>query len=67
MDKDSFYGKGQSIFNSRFEFNDSCVSEIAAPADPTIGRTPYMLVYRRQQAPADGLLQDANVEEEMEE
>ncbi|RCN31654.1 hypothetical protein ANCCAN_22553 [Ancylostoma caninum] len=50
-----------------FEFNDSCVSEIAAPADPTIGRTPYMLVYRRQQAPTDGLLQDANVEEEMEE
>ncbi|KAK6747517.1 hypothetical protein RB195_000614 [Necator americanus] len=50
-----------------YEFNDSCVSEIAAPADPTIGRTPYMLVYRRQQPITDGLLQDANVEEEMEE
>ncbi|CAJ0602458.1 unnamed protein product [Cylicocyclus nassatus] len=48
-----------------YDFNDSCVSEIAPPSDPITGRTPYMLVYRRQHS--DALLQDANVEEEMEE
>lgn len=50
-----------------YEFNDSCVSETAAPSDPMVGRTPYMLVYRRQEVTTDGVLPDANVEEEMEE
>ncbi|KAK6025646.1 ubiquitinyl hydrolase 1 [Ostertagia ostertagi] len=50
-----------------YEFNDSCVSETAAPSDPTVGRTPYMLVYRRQEITTDVSSPDANVEEEMEE
>ncbi|WKY05989.1 hypothetical protein Q1695_006301 [Nippostrongylus brasiliensis] len=50
-----------------YEFNDSCVSETAAPSDPIVGRTPYMLVYRRQEVTTDGIMPDANVEEEMEE
>ncbi|KAJ1352240.1 hypothetical protein KIN20_008530 [Parelaphostrongylus tenuis] len=50
-----------------YEFNDSSVSEIAAPSDPMVGRTPYMLVYRRQHVTCDNMPPDANVEEEMEE
>ncbi|KAE9414813.1 hypothetical protein Angca_004548 [Angiostrongylus cantonensis] len=50
-----------------YEFNDSCVSEVAAPTDPMVGRTPYMLFYRRQQVMYDNASPDANVEEEMEE
>uniref|UniRef100_A0A1I7X9W4 ubiquitinyl hydrolase 1 n=1 Tax=Heterorhabditis bacteriophora TaxID=37862 RepID=A0A1I7X9W4_HETBA len=36
-----------------FDFNDSCVSKTSAPSDPIIGRTPYLLVYRRKETVPD--------------
>ncbi|XGW31752.1 hypothetical protein V3C99_010148 [Haemonchus contortus] len=50
-----------------YDFNDSSATETTAPTDPYVSRTPYMLVYRRQEITTDVLLPDANVEEEMEE